>query len=55
MKNAALTALIPTLLTSPLMAHSGPHMHTHSTELGIFGLAALLMIAAAAFVMQARK
>lgn len=55
MKNAVLIALLSSSLTSPALAHSGAHMHPHSIEFGIIGLAALLVIAAVAFAMKARK
>ena len=55
MKHATLTALIPTMLASPLLAHSGPHMHPHNGEMGAVGLAALLVIAAAVLAMKVRK
>ncbi|WP_152543056.1 peptidase M23 [Sulfitobacter mediterraneus] len=55
MKQAFLTALITGFLATPLLAHSGPHVHPHSAELGMVAFATLLVITAAACALKARK
>lgn len=54
MKNATLIALIPMLYVSPLLAHTGQQIHSHSTELSLVVLIALLSIAATTLVIKLR-
>jgi hypothetical protein len=48
-------ALVPGLAASPALAHSGAHLHPHSVEGWIVGLAVLVIATAATLAVKARK
>lgn len=52
---SVLTALLPGLFATPLLAHSGAHMHPHSIEGWIVGLGILVLGCVAAIALKARK